>query len=55
MKKMSGCKMRGFFTIDGRRGKKPNEETYTIARIEKLNTPKLVNVDGNPGIASYPT
>jgi len=23
-------------------------------KIEKLNTPKLVGVDGNPGIAAYP-
>ena len=23
------------------------------ARIDKLNTPKLVNVEGNPGLADY--
>jgi len=23
-------------------------------KIKKLNTPKLVNVSGNPGISSYP-
>ena len=26
-----------------------------VAKIAKLNTPKLVNVAGNPGIADYPT
>ncbi len=25
-----------------------------VAEIQKLNTPKLVNVDGNPGLADYP-
>ena len=39
--KMSGCKMVGFFTLDGKAGdnankREPKEESYTIAKVEKL-------------------
>jgi sulfur-oxidizing protein SoxB len=29
-------------------------KSQDTVKIKKLNTPKLVNVSGNPGISSYP-